>query len=307
MLAQYLSYRAAAERLHISQPRLSVHIADLEKELGFPLVNRTTPISLTEEGKLMVNVAAEVLGELDRAVGTCRKRAACQPPKITVSAPPFVSEYPVQVAWGLRSALSLIAQECPGITCPLPAVDRPLSEYDLLRDGCTDVGYVVVTVDSKGEVLSPIPDDICVRVVYRAPFAAWVGEGHPLSEASRVPLAELAEYMVLVPGNLELSTYQQAIALMFERKGLAPHYRPLFSDGPAAFVVTAPQENEVFVLPSFLAARNLPQTYRLKVVDIEERDCSAAIGVAFLRRSENPVVSRFVDILLRESCEGTRR
>jgi DNA-binding transcriptional LysR family regulator len=61
-LAETLSFRAAAERLHISQPPLSVSIRKLEQEIGAPLFERTThAVNLTKAGESVLELARHIL------------------------------------------------------------------------------------------------------------------------------------------------------------------------------------------------------------------------------------------------------
>lgn len=52
-LATHLSFTSAAEELHVTQPTLSRHIIELEKELGVQLFNRGNRISLTLPGEIL--------------------------------------------------------------------------------------------------------------------------------------------------------------------------------------------------------------------------------------------------------------
>jgi DNA-binding transcriptional LysR family regulator len=74
-VARARSFRRAAETLHVSQPALSQHIRDLERELGVRLFDRSRRmVTLTEGGRLLEDHAhrlfatltsiREVLGEL---------------------------------------------------------------------------------------------------------------------------------------------------------------------------------------------------------------------------------------------------
>ena len=45
------SISAAAEAMFITQPAVSRHIRELERELGIQLMLRTTPVELTEAGR----------------------------------------------------------------------------------------------------------------------------------------------------------------------------------------------------------------------------------------------------------------
>lgn len=60
-IAEELSFTKAAEKLHITQQALTVHMKKLEKELGVELFNRKKSITLTYAGLLLNNYAHEVL------------------------------------------------------------------------------------------------------------------------------------------------------------------------------------------------------------------------------------------------------
>ena len=66
-LQQHKSFRAASHKLSISQPALSIQIQKLEEEIGVVLFDRSSsPISVTEEGKLFLIRAEElVVGAAD--------------------------------------------------------------------------------------------------------------------------------------------------------------------------------------------------------------------------------------------------
>ena len=54
------SFSKAAQNLYISQPSLSARVKKVEKEIGFPLFDRSTsPLQLTEVGEVYIK-AAEV-------------------------------------------------------------------------------------------------------------------------------------------------------------------------------------------------------------------------------------------------------
>lgn len=61
-------FTAAAERIHLSQSRVSAHIAALERELGAVLFDRRArPIGLTDVGFAFLDYAKAVVESLDRA------------------------------------------------------------------------------------------------------------------------------------------------------------------------------------------------------------------------------------------------
>src|SRR5690349_5050408 len=67
-VAEELSFRRAAERLHLAQPPLSVQIKALENELGTQLLTRSTrSVKLTAAGRVFLEEARAVLLAAERA------------------------------------------------------------------------------------------------------------------------------------------------------------------------------------------------------------------------------------------------
>lgn len=72
------SFTRAAEHAHVAQPALSRQIQKLERELGLPLVDRTTRrVALTAAGHEVVAAARRALGELEAL-----KQSLCQTTKL---------------------------------------------------------------------------------------------------------------------------------------------------------------------------------------------------------------------------------
>ena len=70
-LAEEGSFVGAAQRLHLSQPAVSKHIAALEREVGVELVRRRPAVALTPPGRFLadyVTRAGAVLEQADRGV-----------------------------------------------------------------------------------------------------------------------------------------------------------------------------------------------------------------------------------------------
>jgi LysR family transcriptional regulator, transcriptional activator of the cysJI operon len=83
-VAEELSFRKAAEVLHLSQPAVSQHVRALEEEAGVQLFDRArgaghgSQISLTEAGRVLLgyaNAAAETMVEAQRALAALNDEA----------------------------------------------------------------------------------------------------------------------------------------------------------------------------------------------------------------------------------------
>ncbi len=88
-VAQALSFAQAGERLHLSQPALSLTIKGLEEDLGGPLLIRTTrSVALTPEGETLLPLARQLLADWDNAEELLRQHFTLQTGKVSIAAMP---------------------------------------------------------------------------------------------------------------------------------------------------------------------------------------------------------------------------
>lgn len=90
-IAQSGSISLAAERLHITQPSLSLAIINLEKELDVTLFNRSRQgIQLTEIGEAIVIQAKEILIKIDQLRLNVNTKSSILTGNLSISAVPSV-------------------------------------------------------------------------------------------------------------------------------------------------------------------------------------------------------------------------
>ncbi|PJI46148.1 MAG: LysR family transcriptional regulator [Pseudomonas sp.] len=88
-VAQTLSFAQACERLHLSQPALSLAIKSLEESLGGQLLVRTTrSVALTPEGETLLPLARRLLADWDNAEELMRQHFTLQLGKVSIAAMP---------------------------------------------------------------------------------------------------------------------------------------------------------------------------------------------------------------------------
>lgn len=91
-VAEHSSFRAAAQRMHISQSALSVQIRQLEQMLGVPLFHRTTrSVNLTSEGQRLHSVARRVTEELGQVAAALQEDAQLQRGVVNVAVLPSLA------------------------------------------------------------------------------------------------------------------------------------------------------------------------------------------------------------------------
>jgi DNA-binding transcriptional LysR family regulator len=184
MLARLLNFHEAAEELHISQPTLSIAIANLEKELDLHLFERKGKhVSLTKCGNAYYERVGKVLEELESANREVRRVAHEIRGKVSVaynqSWPSNLVPQQVQAFMkdyrnaGLRFGFTF--ENTPRIIAGV-------------RSGVYDVGFccVMTPEDIDGD-LNTVPI-LTQEVVVIAP------QNHELACKASVSLRELAKY-----------------------------------------------------------------------------------------------------------------
>jgi DNA-binding transcriptional LysR family regulator len=130
VFAKHKTVSAAAREMYITQPCLSNHIQDLERYLGFKLIDRTgTKLSLTPAGQEFLGYAQSLLKTLAQAKETCAALAATPPPAKIASCPTRSFNY------------KLLAEYVDAAYTMVDVEDDMAALFQLLRKKIIDVAF----------------------------------------------------------------------------------------------------------------------------------------------------------------------
>ncbi|MDT8319709.1 MAG: LysR family transcriptional regulator [Xanthomonadales bacterium] len=176
--------RAASENLNVAPSSISRQIAQLEAELGVPLIERNrSPLKLTEAGELALSYFREFATQQEV----------------------FISQ--VRDLRGLRGGtVRLAVGEALIGDLLLDTLDRFMSQFPEIRvfirtagTGAV-VGLVLEDEAHMGMVFQPEPDaKIRVRASSDQPMKVIVRPGHPLSKRGSVRLCDLEGERLALP------------------------------------------------------------------------------------------------------------
>ena len=178
-VAEELHFGRAAERLHMSQPPLSKRIAELERELGTTLLQRTSRhVELTATGLRLLPLAREALRTFDAVRVEGRALAPSRALRIG---------FPTDTG---RDVLAELEATLLEVDLRLEWVEATTSEQRVLLDqGRIDLGVLRLPLDPAGLWLSgPLRQELGVIT---AP-------DHPLAGESPVALGELEGQRLLM-------------------------------------------------------------------------------------------------------------
>ncbi len=136
-VARQRHFRRAADHLHLSQPAVSRHIADLEAELGVRLFDRNTrEVVPTEAGRYLESAIERVLDELEGVLGHVHSEGERRRGKVRIASVPTLS------ASLMPSCIADCAREYPELTIQLHDQAQTLV-LDSVRGGEVDFGIAI--------------------------------------------------------------------------------------------------------------------------------------------------------------------
>jgi DNA-binding transcriptional LysR family regulator len=171
-------FGAATLALHLSQSRVSAHIAALEHALGVTLFDRRArPICTTEAGELFRGHAVTALLELQRGVEAARSTLDNLVAHVTIGSYPSVS------STYLPAVLQELQVKHPGVTVELCEGTATTLE-EMVAKGAVDLAFRPLLPKMRETTL-------CHRSIWREHIVAVMRENDPLAAKSSVGVGDI--------------------------------------------------------------------------------------------------------------------
>lgn len=184
-MAEAGSLMKAAERLHVAQPALSVHLSNLELELGVTLFERSNRgIALTEQGHLLYERATGLLTYYNDEILSMKRGKSEPTGHVTLGLP---STMPGIFAPYLYHAMK---EQLPGVSLYL--LDASTAAlYEWLQDGKIDFAALFNIHEDAIVTLSPLFMEDC-----------WlIGQFGENDDGVDIPFEEVFDYPLTLPGR----------------------------------------------------------------------------------------------------------
>ena len=199
------SVSAAAEKICLSQPTVSLQIQALEREFATVLFERRGPkIRLTPEGELLYELAQPLVEGMDKLHETFSLQCG------------RVDQGTLDIAAGESTILYILPEPIRRFNERYPGIDVRLHNVTG-RDGLAMLRADEVDL-AVGSMLE-VPDDVTYRPVVTYRPTLITPAGHPLSNKTDLTLADIAGYGLILPPR-HLSTWR-LVDLVFSQHDLA--------------------------------------------------------------------------------------
>jgi DNA-binding transcriptional LysR family regulator len=244
-VADTLSFRQAAERLHISQPPLSRAIRQLEDRLGTPLFFRDTQsVRLTPAGERLLPYARRIMRLLAQA-------------ESSVAA----SALPARLRLGITNAVEppwfrgIVARiESSGhFDAVVPVSDSSPRLLRQLRARRLDAAFIALPTETEG---------MPVKVLDRQPMVVAMSSGHRLARRKTVSLADLVDEPLYTFERARQPAFFDHCRAVFRRHGFEPRGRREPEDHHVLLAGVANGEAFALLPRSFTSMKRAGVSYR---------------------------------------------
>jgi len=274
------SFSAAAQKVFLSQPALSLQIKQLEDVLGLRVFDRTTRrVELTPAGAELVELARRVLSETTEALEQLRDYAECRRGRVAIAALPSLA------STLLADAVAAFRESLPGVSVVIR--DGVASDIiGTLKRGEVDLALGLPMHPEEGLLATPLMKDELVAV-------SGPGVDLPASRR-RIDWKAMGQlpFIAMAPGTSIRQLTDQAFA-QFD-----PMPRPAYE---VSFMTTAVALVErgqgITVLPSSALPITLPAP--LRRLDVAGPSVVRQVSLLERRgRVRTPATQRMVDHLV---------
>jgi DNA-binding transcriptional LysR family regulator len=177
------SFSAAAESLHLSQSAVSQQIAVLEREVGLPLLERTSDgPKLTAAGEALMEHGDAVICRLEEAEREIAQIAGLEGGRLRLACFPSAS------ATLMTRALALFRQRFPNVELEF-SEQEPEDSIPGLKRGDFDL----IVVFDYPDLPLEFDRDTEAELIYEEPMFVALPPGHPLAAAKSVRIEDLAD------------------------------------------------------------------------------------------------------------------
>ena len=172
------SFSAAAHKLGVTQPALSLQIQKLEEEVGFKVLDRAKrPLQFTDEGKYFYQKSIEILKMVDQLKQASLELSEEVKGNLLVGIIPTLAPYLVPLFIGELN------QSFPDLQIEIAEL-KTGEIISKLKLGELDCGILSTPVEATGVIFEPL---------FYEHFFAYISENHPWFDEEKIDVDEISE------------------------------------------------------------------------------------------------------------------
>jgi DNA-binding transcriptional LysR family regulator len=272
--------RKAADHLHMSQPAVSKAIADLERTLGVPLLDRTPRgVEPTQYGRALLKRGIAVFDELKQGVQDIDFLADPEAGELRIGSSTAQAEGIV------LAVIDRLSRRYPRVVFHV-VQGGTLAQYDELRERRVELGVVRLFGTATAE-------DVEEEVLFEEPMVVVAGTQNPWARRRKIQLAELVNEPWTWPsaGTMINSLIVEA----FRATGLEPPRATVYIDATNMRIRLAATGRFLAVMPAGVL-RSPAKHAAIKMLPVDLPPTHGPIGIITLKnRTLSPLAQLFIE------------
>lgn len=284
-VAEELNFRRAAERLRVAQSPLSQQIKRLEREVGVPLLRRTTrQVTLTAAGEAFLSEARRALAAAEAAPRAARQAAAGQAGLVRLG---FTGPASYEVLLLLAKAFR---RQYPGVRLDIASPAYSGELVGQLHRGAVDAALVRIPVPGEG---------LRIREITRHSMAAVMPAGHRLAGKETVTVGQLTGQPLIGYPSGRGAAIATAVRSAFTQNDLNPDLSQEAPDTHTIMLLAGAGAG-IGLVPASAAHLKVPGVVLVPVRDMRP----VALALAWLADSPNPALGSLTGLVdeVRAEC-----
>jgi DNA-binding transcriptional LysR family regulator len=291
-VAEELHFTRAASRLHLAQSALSAQIRALEREVGAPLLERSTRrVILTPVGAALLADAREVLAGADYMLARARALARRQSDELAVGC---LGPIPGEL---LTSVVRDLGHTHPGARVNVHAYDF-VQIQGSLREAWVDVAFLYLPYDDealRGLHVVPLADEPRVVVLARS---------HPFAEREALTPDDLVDEVFISHSPSVSQAWRDFWILTDQFDGRRPAVHPRPADTLEEWLHLIAQCEGIDTAPQLIS--RYYSWPAIRFVPLLEAP-PATLAIARRRDGDEPLVEAFIDAAARVASHRDAR
>jgi len=274
------TFGKASRELHVSQSAISEQIADLEREIGGPLLDRTQRRArLTPQGEIFLAEARKTLQASERAIDITRRSLKGEVGTLAIGF----------FLWGAGGFFARLIREYRKM---YPEVRLSLYEMhtwvqmDALLAGKIDIGFT-------RPLEPPFDRSLCAELLYTDPVVVAMPVDHPLA-AGPVRIAALASEPFVFCERTSTPALFDSILGLCSKAGFSPRIVNTSSSWPGVLTLVESGEG-IALVPSGVRYLRTPG---VTFARLEPETTHIGISIAWNPENEGPIQRDFLRLVL---------
>jgi DNA-binding transcriptional LysR family regulator len=279
-VAEELHFSRAAGRLSLAQSALSSQIRQLERELGGPLLVRSTRrVELTPAGESLLHDAREILAATDDATHRARALARGEAGRLTIGS---LGPAPGEL---LAPLLTRLGSKHPDVRVEIRAFDFT-DTVDGLLDRHADLAFVYLPLHHADLVVTPIASERRVVVLPRS---------HRLARRKRLAPRDLRDEVFITQPLKVPQEWRDFWLLVDENDGHRPPVSPHIGDKLEDWLGLIARGEGVDTAPAIISRYYAwPELSYIPLHDA----APATLALARRRDAEHPLIGEVTELAL---------